>query len=204
MQEKGVPRSIINEIKKHLKNASKEGEKGWEYANQEEDTLTGDYLGRLRTGINTRDDWSWKIKYHKFRGRGKGAYEKKVGADGIITIEIQKNGIRETKSIIFQAKKKGNNQTTNQLSKMKSTLPDGNMMIVFSPDGYFGETGDGFTNDRNLKTRIGDYLADVFVECKNGQWGVEYDGIKNELKTLERSIPSANINHKLSIEIKKK
>jgi hypothetical protein len=45
--------------------------------------------------------------YKKLQGRGKDAYEKKPGADGVITyaiLDLKKNE-RTVKSIIFQAKK---------------------------------------------------------------------------------------------------
>lgn len=203
MTQKGVPNSVVQEIKNHLIQASRIGEDGWEHANQEEDTLTGDYLGQLRTGLKRNGEWKWKIKYNKFRGRGAGAYEKTVGADGIITIELEKDGIRETKSIIFQAKKDGNRQTSVQIDKMQNTLPQGNMVLVFSENGYFAETGNDFSNGMELEQRAGNYLAGVFVGCTNGQWGVDYDAVKNELRIIEKKIPFANIRHKLEIKIER-
>lgn len=203
MTDKGVPEKVVQQIKDHLIEASLIGEDGWEHANQEEDTLTGDYLGQLRTGIKRCGDWKWKIKYNKFRGRGAGAYEKTVGADGIITIEIEKDGIRETKSVIFQAKKEGNRQTAVQIDKMQKALPQGNMVLVFSKDGYFGETGKDFENGVAIEKRAGDYLADVIVGCTNGQWGVDYDAIKNELRILDKKIPFTYFKHKLEIKIGK-
>ena len=200
----GVPKIIVQKIKEHLINASRIGEDGWEHANQEEDTLTGDYLGQLRTGLNRCGNWTWRIKYNKFRGRGQGAYEKTVGADGVITIEVEKNGERQTKSVIFQAKKVGNRQTSLQIEKMQATLPQGNMVLVFGEDGYYAETGNQFRNDLELENRAGDYLANIFVGCKNGQWGVEYDGVKNELRILDKKKIKTNIKHRLEIKIKEK
>lgn len=196
-----LPDFLVKNIQTHIREQSLEGEFGWEHANEEEDTLTGDYLSQLRTNWNNSSDWKWRIKYTKVRGRGPGAYEKKIGADGIITIEFENNGERTYKSIIFQSKKKGNNNIKEQLKKMDDTLPDGNMVLVFTPRGYFAERGSEFTNDRNMNIRAGDYLADEFIGCKNGQWGVEYDGGRKSLKIGEKKIPRVFIKHKLNLEI---
>jgi len=201
MISKGVPRLVVQDIQNHLIQTSRIGEEGWAHANQDEDTLTGDYFGRLRTGLIRNGNWKWRIKYNKFRGRGHGAYEKTVGADGIITVEIEKNGIRETKSIIFQAKKENNRHIMDQLEKMQRTLPQGNMILIFTERGYFAVTGSDYSNDMNIEQRAGQYLAMVFLECINGQWGVDYDAVKNELRIVGKKIPHANIRHKLEISI---
>ncbi|PWL32101.1 hypothetical protein [uncultured Roseivirga sp.] len=200
MEENIIPELIRNEIKIHLRKKCQDGEDGWSNANQDEDTLTGDFLGQLRSKTKRTNGWTWRINYHKFSGRGKGAYEKTTGADGIISIEIEKNSIKRTKSIIFQAKKKGNSKIQEQLDKMNKTLPGGNMVLVYGEDGYFGETGEIFKSDKEVNSRIGDYLSDIFLECKNGLWGVDYDGVRNELRIEDQRITKANIKHRLTIK----
>lgn len=102
-----VPRFIIEELKNHILKVCPRAQNGWEFANQDEDTLTGDFLGNLRTDWHTTQNYEWRFLYNKIRGRGKGALEKIVGTDGIITIHYQSPSLRESyyKSLVFQAKK---------------------------------------------------------------------------------------------------
>ena len=88
-----LPNDVITQIQAHLKEKSLEGEKGWDAGEDEEDTLTGDFLGCLRTSewrVSTarRVTWKWKIAYKKFGSKAGKAPEKHLGADGIIQIRV--------------------------------------------------------------------------------------------------------------------
>lgn len=199
-----LPSKLIEEIKQYIKESSLNGEMGWESSNQDEDSLTGDYFSQLRRDWVEFDDWAWRITYRKFRGRGKGAYEKEVGADGIFSIEIKKNDQIDTKSIIFQSKKVGNDKIQEQLRKMEETLPQGNMVLSFSPDGYYGIIGQDYNREdkKELTKRIGDFWGDVFIGCQHGQWGVSYDTNTNKLVIGEKQIDTF-IENVILIEVKK-
>jgi hypothetical protein len=63
-----------------------------ESGQEDEDTLTGHVGFALRTRqpkrvvVNRdgrRETWTWAMGYHKVRGRGPNATERRVGADGI-------------------------------------------------------------------------------------------------------------------------
>ena len=55
------------------------------------------------TIYNDGHEWRWKVNYKKFRGRGKGAFEKRIGADGIVQIEVVKNDrASEAKAVLTQ------------------------------------------------------------------------------------------------------
>jgi hypothetical protein len=198
-----VPESIIERLKTHIKEKSLQAEEGWDSAKEDEDSLTGDFFGQLRKKETYEDGWTIKIDYKKFRGRGNNAYEKKVGADGIITIEVENDSIKHVKSIIFQAKKRKNEDIKEQLSKMANILPEANMVIVYSDEGYYAETGEEYTNSNNLSMRAGDYIADIFVGCKKGKWGVEYDPHGKQIKMPESNLADIDLLHRLKIEISK-
>ena len=92
-----IPKGVFGAIQNHLRNRIAHAEQGWEAGEEEEDTLTGDLGGSLRTGgwiRSIQDDipWHWRVTYKKFRGRGVNALESETGADGIFQIEVYPYG----------------------------------------------------------------------------------------------------------------
>ncbi|TBO44472.1 hypothetical protein [Pedobacter kyonggii] len=75
-----IPYEVKNAIKNHLKEHCEIALEGYESANEEEDTLTGDLGATLRirnqkvevkeAQAGNQGTWNWSINYHKFRGRG--------------------------------------------------------------------------------------------------------------------------------------
>ena len=62
---------------------------------------------------------------------GESRAETLSGADGIISITFNNDGVEKYKSIIFQAKKEGNKKhLERQNVKMNELLPGGNMFII--------------------------------------------------------------------------
>jgi hypothetical protein len=51
--------------------------------------------------------------------------------------------------------------------------------------------------------RAGDYIADIFVGCKKGKWGVEYDPHGKQIKMPESNLADIDLLHRLKIEISK-
>src|SRR5687767_12633549 len=84
-----IPDFIIRRLSSHILTQCPNAEAGWEFGNQDEDTLTGDFFGNLRTGWHNSNDYEWRFHYNKVRGRGPGALESKIGADGIITLHYK-------------------------------------------------------------------------------------------------------------------
>jgi len=178
-----LPSLLIEDIKKHLISSSNEVEENFETCWEDEDALTGALLASIQTKEwQSNSGWKWKITANFLRGRGPNAIQSKTGADGIISLNINSgNAHIQTKSIIFQAKKKGNGTSLKtQIENMNSILPYGNMVIIYSKNGYFGQTGKDYDKAKN-NIKFGNYLSDIFLGCYNGQWGVYYD---RELKRI--------------------
>lgn len=180
-----LPENLKKEIQDQIIKNSARGEKGWRFSKKEEDSLLGDYLGNLRTDkknfYTNNENYEWEVLYHKVLGRSPKSYEKVTGADAIITFEIfDKISNKKTlKSLIFQAKKEGNDSgLEEQKSKMDSISKDGNFIFTCSQNGYFAQTEIG-----GKKTNIGEFLAYQFIECKIGVENFEYDE-KKELLVL--------------------
>ncbi|MCH5719908.1 hypothetical protein [Niabella hibiscisoli] len=77
------------------------------------------------------------------RGRGRNAYESKIGADAIITFEIvdKINNKRTIKSLLFQAKKEGNSSgLASQKEKMDKVACKGNFIFTCSEQEYYAQT----------------------------------------------------------------
>lgn len=164
-----VPNNVKKALSEHIKSKCKHAESGWENSNEDEDTITGDFLGNLRTSDwITSNNVHYKFNYNKFRGRGKGALEKKTGADGIVTVEIERGGSIDYKSFVFQAKKIGNNSINAQQAVMKKFFPNGNVIFRYGPEGYKIE---GF----HKETTICAFIIDEFLECNFGIEGLRYD-----------------------------
>ncbi|WP_299134541.1 hypothetical protein [uncultured Tenacibaculum sp.] len=194
-----IPKNIQSELARYIQERCSSAESGWEFSNQDEDTITGDFLGNLRTPnwIN-KNNFEYRFYYNKFRGRGKGALEKSVGADGIITFELIENGEHLYKSFVFQAKKEGNKTGKEQLEKMEYNFPGGNVIFRYGANGYYIE------NYGNDNMRICEYLYNIFLNCKHGIFGVHYDSDNNEIIWKnKRPIKDGKIKHELLIKVKK-
>jgi len=197
-----LPDELIEMIKEYIRKNSLAGERGWRFSNQEEDSLLGHYLGRLVSEkqffLRENKIYEWEIRYNKFRGRGKNALESLVGADSIITFEIENKDSNEKtiKSILLQAKKEGNNQgLERQKYLMDKFAKDGNFIFTCTPDGYFAQ--------RDLdsdKMRIGDFLSDVFISCFVGIEDMYYEDNRNELIRDDKAI-NFDIKDELSINV---
>jgi hypothetical protein len=72
--------------------------------------------------------YSYQVSYRKIRGRGPGAPEKQLGADGIFQIEVTDERGRQTKGLPFQSKKGWRSVDSNllkQARRMLETAGDG-------------------------------------------------------------------------------
>lgn len=200
-----VPNTIILAIKEHINvNTTSEIEKEiWESANSNEDSLIGDYFGRLRCRDRSCDEWTWGINYRKFGSGGENSDEKLTGADGIITINIRKkDGECMSKSLLFQAKK-GNNrqQLDEQKEKILNITPTGGLIIRLTNDRFLGQSIlESRTHLYPCKSRehpFGDYLNNIFLTCKQGEWDLERKLINPNSGRLKDEL-----KHQLIIDIK--
>ncbi len=192
-----IPNNVQRELAKYIKEKCPHAESGWEFSNQDEDTITGDFLGNLRTnGWQTADGFTYRFSYNKVRGRGPKAMEKEIGADGIITIELNENGETSFKSFMFQAKKEGNKTDKIQIAKMDFLFPNANVVFRYGPNGYFIE-------NYEEEMSICKFIADVFLNCKFGIIGLHYDFRRNRIRVHNLGLKQSKYIHELVIEVNK-
>lgn len=170
---------------------------GWEAGNAEEDTLTGHLGGQLQTR-RTRNilvnghQWRWRVRYTKFRGRGRNAFEKRSGADGIVELEVVRTAeqIALYKGMLFQAKKIVGNRDARlieQVGKMEQIAVGSSAVFEYGPNGYFAGDGRLYLRDqdpaalREQRLPLGSFLGDRFLPCESGLRGMYYDGVRGEL-----------------------
>jgi hypothetical protein len=193
-----IPDFISNQLRDHLLSECPFAQAGWEFANQDEDTLTGDFFGRLRTNWQTSEDYEWRFHYNKVRGRGKSALEKKIGADGIITLHYRNPKTLDDyyKSLIFQAKKENSPINNLQWSKMKRFFPNGNMVVVYGSNGYYS-----YVENTNNRTDLCLLIANNFLNCTIGIEGLYYDHDSNKFIRPTNIPLSGTVENELMIEV---
>ncbi len=219
-----IPEPIFEAIQKHLRTVGDIAHTAWPAANAEEDTLTGDFCGRLRTEpqrirINGGEQWEWSIRYKKFRGRGKDAFESTRGADGIIAIEASANGEKFYKGLLFQAKKgklRVDAETTEQVRKMENLAHGGSALFEYREDGYSAVPGNVFLEsgpDRRILIQenehpLGSFLGDEFLPCSRGLRGMYYDAVRELLLvpiigTNDVHAMPVELHHRLRIDVER-
>jgi ribosomal small subunit protein bTHX len=189
---KKIPVTIINALKSHLSAQIKEAELNYRVNSNLENALTGALLERIevREWVYS-EGWKWKINSKKLKDTKE---EQFVGADGIISINIEQNGRIDTKSILFQAKRKGhinNSEIKEQIDKMGEFLPNGNMIIIYTDNGYYAQIGSNYNKEANMF--LTNFLFDVFLACKQGVWGKTYEDVKKH----------CDLMYKVNIDAKK-
>jgi hypothetical protein len=215
-----IPVPVYESIQNHLRTVASSAPTGWERNRAEEDSLTGD-LGRA---LSTRrsvlvnangEDWRWSVTYKKFRGRGRDAFEKSSGADGIIQIETAVRDATFFKGVLFQAKKgQGlrNEKLKEQLRAIEGLAPGGSAVISFGPNGYFGIRGTDYLNPDTML--VGSMIRrmsplasffDGFLECSSGLRDLYYDAVRERLllPTLDGHVKavSLEVRHRIKIDI---
>jgi hypothetical protein len=214
-----LPDDVLEQIQDHLREESLEGEKGWDAGEDEEDTLTGDYLGSLRTSdwrvVKTRRvTWKWKITYKKFGSKAGEAPEKHLGADGIVQVELYdiSNMAYYYKGMLFQAKKKNAWPARSQATQMESFSRGCSAVFVYGPDQYTDISSDKLLSAKGPEVikresvRLGDFLADEFMPCSVGIQGLHYDRTSKSLLVPKRTAGvmrvKREIKHRLQIRIR--
>lgn len=221
-----IPDQLFEAIQDHFRHQSRRAKGGWESGSEEEDTLTGDIGAYLRRGWTRRvlaDGalWRWRATYKKFRGRGRDALENKIGADGIVQVEVRRDGdpVVAAKGVLFQAKKgrlERDAHLMEQMSKMEILAPAGSVVFQYRADGCFvAPARDLLAAARHNQqlgavrpAPLGDYLADTFLPCGIGLRDMYYDAVRSVLMVplvVGRSrLLQARIVHRIALEVERR
>jgi hypothetical protein len=218
-----IPDAVKESISQHLYASTAEAVNGYLSGHEDEDSLTGDLGASLRIGTQTvhipegqevSGSWTWSITYYKFRGRGKKATEKVLGADGIFELAVnwgtQNN---EKKCLLFQAKnqwQEKDQKLFEQCIKL-STWREAAFVLNYAPNNY-----EAFFIDDVIKAggsrapvstgiSLASFLSRHFLECLIGDTDLAYDAKSRTLSWRalngEKVATKFSVGHRFSIKI---
>lgn len=216
-----IPKEVLQSIKEHVDRAIPRAIGGFMSANEDEDTMTGELGSSLRSGTHTvvvdraeiNGAWKWSIDYKKFRGRGKDATERHIGADGIIELSLDWSGRKETKSLLFQAKMDWRSDSSLiEQAVLLSTWREASLFVNYTESEI-----EAFSIDSVLRSRgkredakdalsLADALTKYFLECKVGSTDLAYDPVSRQLRwratTGVTVATQFSIPHRLRVKVK--
>ncbi|NCU05707.1 MAG: hypothetical protein GXC73_17190 [Chitinophagaceae bacterium] len=193
-----IPDDVKFAIRNYILHQCPKATNGWKRANENEDTLTGDFLGSLASDDKTKTgNFWWEVTYNKPRSQGIDSMESLTGGDGIITIHAKDVSSKSDyyKSVVFQAKKEGNKIDISQQNKMKDCFPGGFFNLHFSSKKYTGKIPGG--NDLG----VCELLAYNFLNCSVGIEGLFYDSDLKKYVLDHKKISQLKIPHELIIKV---
>lgn len=190
-----LPASAMKTIRERYYAAVTAAELGFQYNAGDEDALTGALGQALLTPPTIVSDdvgnsFVFAIYHFKIRGRGRGAPEKKLGADGVFQIEVSDtNGkLLRRKGLLFQSKKRWESKgkdtlLSDQASRLAGT-PGRGIVVDFDDKGYSTcpceaaakAEGNHHRMDKSDFSRLAATLGNDFLECNIGVEGLFYDG----------------------------
>ncbi|BAV08641.1 hypothetical protein SAMN05421788_101100 [Filimonas lacunae] len=193
-----IPEEVKADIKKHISSKYPLALEGFFSASEEEDALTGDLGGTLRiknqrvfvkdSQIETPGEWTWSINYHKFRGRGPGATENKLGADGIFELTLQIGNRVEKKSLLFQSKISWKDDPNILREAIKlTTWREAAFVLNFTPTEYEAIDLDTIIKSRGKRpskinfTPLDQFIGENFLECIVGDIDLRYNATTRKL-----------------------
>ena len=215
-----IPAEVREDIAIRIKEGVAETLAEFDSGEEDEDVFTGHLGARLTTrdrklyvpDAEVPGVWTWSIRYRKFRGRGKGATEKVVGADGILELSLDSFGRKQTKSLLFQSKMGGSydKRLVEQCAKL-STWREASAVFIYSPDQLGAMSIDRVLRERGdlggaTGMPLDKFINDVFVTCDIGDTDLRYASEKKELiwRTVNDETVAAkfNVRHRIRVDVK--
>lgn len=149
----------------------------------------------------------YQVYYEKIGGRGPGAPEGEVGADGIFQIEVTTAQGKLVKGLPFQAKKLWQHRDQRLLGQchdMMRAAGEG-LVINYGPHGYTAYKADrvieadGRIPRAERAPALGQILANEFLDCTIGQEGLFFDVDKGRFR--QSSMPRREPEHVIETTI---
>lgn len=192
-----LPDEVKAAISTHIHDAEARAVDAYESGAEDEDVLTGQLGAYLRVGTQrvsvanaeVAGEWTWSIDYRKFRGRGPGATENILGADGIFELRVHGFGREQTKSLLFQSKNEWSTdrRLLDQAIKL-STWREAACVIDFRPDAIEVHTLDAIVRsggtrvDSSAGEALETFLGSRYLNCEVGDTELIYDAKRRQLR----------------------
>jgi hypothetical protein len=202
-----LPDAVLADLREHYYAGVTAAEIGFAHNAADEDSVTG-ALGQslLTRGIRFVEvdgqSYHWRAFHYKLGGRGKGAAERKFGADGIFQLEVfdQLGAVMRRKGLLFQAKKEwtGTDRRLMQQVELMAEYSPSAIVVDYRHSGFKGVAGHEVIqaqgNRRAIPVgrdmRLAEILGDDFVRCRRGDVGVFWNSETQTLE-LESGVPVA-------------
>jgi len=191
-----LPDEVKTAITAHIRDAEARAVDAYESGVEDEDVLTGQLgaylrIGTQRVAVSNSEiggEWTWSIDYRKFRGRGPGATEKILGADGIFELRLHGIGRGIKKSLMFQAKNEwsSDQRLLDQVVKL-STWREAACVIDFRSGSIDVYTLDAIVRSRGVRgdgsnaESLGSFLGTRYLNCDVGDTELAYDAKRRQL-----------------------
>ena len=191
-----LPDEVRAEIQEHIRVRIEDASLSIASAVEDEDSMTGHLGAKLQIGWQSVDvlrgeipgTWRWAVDYKKFRGRGKGATERFLGADGIFELKLDSGYRTDTKTLLFQAKSQGRGGTPLFVQCMKlSTWREAAFVIDYRPGDLRALSLDDVIASRGrIDSEVPTWplatiLSEDFLDCVIGDTTLSYDAVARRL-----------------------
>jgi hypothetical protein len=218
-----IPDEVKASISAHIRGAVANAKDGYLSAHEDEDTLTGHLGGALRTNKHKVDVpmdqremggiWEWSVNYYKFKGRGKDASEKFLGADGVFEINLSWPYGTEKKSLLFQSKKEwlGKDASLFRQCIRLSTWREAAFVLNYTLADFEAFPVDEVIRARGsranvpLPDKLEIFLSDDFLDCLIGDTDLVYDPQSHRLHWRASSgeivATKFRVGHRISINV---
>jgi hypothetical protein len=175
LQDEGIRRALSDQYRVGVAAALR----GHAEAGDDGEAITA-ALGRALTGqgevaLVGGGTVRWATRYRRLRGRGRGAPDRNLGAEGLFEIEMEdEEKDRSRKTLPFQAwtgtPGYGEALVRGQAKRLNA-LPGGGVVVSYRATGYAavdaGVVAEGYAG-RGDEVDLADVLAQDFLECRRG------------------------------------
>lgn len=212
-----LPKGVLDVIRGQYLRGIREAEAKYRFNAADEDSLTGalgSALSMAEPVLVPADngDYLIQVEHRRIRGKGPGAPEKLLGADGIFEIEVFDEGGNSIwmKGLPFQSKSRWLTSSKKMIKQAKDMLRSSGtgVIIDFKEDGYEACSAEHLVEQRGSKRMLRvkgqvqsleSVLADDFLDCRIGQRNLSYDEMKERFQT---GIPTV-LNHLITTDVQR-
>lgn len=177
-----IPDHVKQVILNHISEAVSKAVVAYPSAAEDEDALTGQLGFALRKRETLADGWTWSIDYTKFRGRGLGAAEKVLGADGILEMRVHTIEGEQRKAALFQSKKEWKSDSKLlQQALLLSNWREAAFVLNFTSNTIETFDIDDIVRSGGMRSRVTtsqsftEFIANTFFPCVIGNPDLLYD-----------------------------
>ncbi|WP_163992128.1 hypothetical protein [Pyxidicoccus caerfyrddinensis] len=191
-----LPPKVAAKIRDQYRSAVRDAASRYRFHARDEDSVTGALNEQIMVNVNgsvmtQAGEVTWATSAWKLRGRGKGAAEKRIGADSILEIEVRDadGGTIGRKLLPIQAKNRWTERDPNVANQARKIEGLRGVVVDYSPNGYFAVpasvAADAEGDRREIRSEafrdLADVLADDLLKCTVGRRDAYFDAHEEKI-----------------------